>query len=252
VVAVLCEQIHDKTQESSSFFIDPDDDNNLEILEMAVSAFYKTFGKDTGIQFERCPRALTVTEGDLSIITGFNSNVSNSNRNNFEDAIQKLMNDSSHMDTTTADEEEYLDSFFRRELGDNYMQYLQSSRDDLDRAKMVEHLFQMPGKGGITSMEERAYHDKLLSDVLLANDPEIMIDSDTPNDDEIKTALRLVSCEGPDGQMYWLTQLIQPMILVAKEVDDDQKYLLTREDAQQIVPKLELILKKQFQKMITQ
>jgi len=67
-------------------------------------------------------------------------------------------------------------------------------------------------------------------------------DRSTWDNDGTETALRLVGFEGPDGKPYSLVKMLQPVILVAKDDDDlapDQRFLLSKQEADQIIPILE-------------
>ena len=68
---------------------------------------------------------------------------------------------------------------------------------------------------------------------------------------EVETALRIVGFTGPDSKPYSLVQLLQPMILVAKEDKDlefDQRELLSSDEATRLVPQLEADFKEEFEK----
>ena len=69
---------------------------------------------------------------------------------------------------------------------------------------------------------------------------------------EVETALRIVGFTGPDSKPYSLVQLLQPMILVAKEDKDlefDQReLLLSSDEATRLVPQLEADFKEEFEK----
>ena len=238
-VAVLCEQQGSSSSSSSSFFLDPDDDTNMDIMELAVAEFYATYGKETGIRFKTCPRALTVAEGNVTEITS-------SAKVKMEKAIQDLMDDQSGLEVSPA-EEEFFHSFFKRELGDDYNKVLmevsqegqEEDNEDNNSLKDIQSLFNFPGLGKNKDEESQDY-DQLFKDIFSGQD---LVDV---NEQGIETAQRLVSFEGTDGHVYTLTKLLQPMILVAKEVDE-QKYLLTKQEEQNIVPKLEQYLQRQLE-----
>jgi hypothetical protein len=257
IVAVLCEP-----ELQDAFFLDPDIEDNVEMMERAVAEFYKVFGQDSGIQFQRCPRALTVAEGDLSRLTGYSSLASSksslssspSYSSKAKQSIQEMIDDTSDFsflsdknDEGDNHDQEYLDAFFHREVGEDFIQSLRDTPPhDLEE---IKDLFQFPHllENNKNGQEE---YDILLNDLFSENEWQDN-QSELKNEQQkgIETAVRLVQFQGPDGNVYTLTQLIQPMILVAKEVDEE-KVLLTPFEAQAMVPKLEKILQQELTKIM--
>ena len=101
--------------------------------------------------------------------------------------------------------------------------------------------FNVPGVG-----TEKAGIEELLDEI--ESDKETYKHDTTTN---TETALRLVGFEGPDGKPYSLVKMLQPMVLVAKNRDDlapDQRLLLTKEEADDIIP----ILEREFQSELSE
>jgi len=291
-VAVLCES---SSPSSSSYFIDPDKEENLEIMERAVAEFYNAFGKEddqgVAIQFQRCPRALTVVKGDITRITGYKSLASSASTCSsvlgepfiheiLKDTAEDWIPNSSSIETNTArqntnksppiqdEDDTYFHEFFRQELGDDY--YLQSSRsEDETELQLMQKMMTMldvDTQDKNRQQVEDTIMDEMIQDYLLLEkdypssqglQSKVM---DTAVTTKLETAIRLVRFQGPDGQSYTLTQLIQPMILVAKrvgtdqddddEIDPPQYVLLSPIEEQMLIPKLEVIIQQELSKLV--
>lgn len=73
-VAIYCEgnvtpTAAEQQQQQMQFFLDPDADENLELMEKAAAVFVEQYGETFEAVFKRTPRTLTI-EGDLDAITG--------------------------------------------------------------------------------------------------------------------------------------------------------------------------------------
>jgi hypothetical protein len=221
-VAVFCED-----DGGLSYFLDPDADDNLEIMEMAAEKFESI--NNCKLVFHRTPRTLTI-QGDLDqLIDGWDA----SNKMNPLD-IDNIFDES--------EEDDLFDSFFKEELGENYREkYLV---DDPEIDKQVAELmdaFTFPGFGprknetdGILNVLKDIEKDAKIAEEDATNWVE--------GSAETETALRLVGFEGPDGKPYSLVKMLKPTILVAKDdknLAPDQRLLLTKEEAMDIIPILE-------------
>lgn len=225
-VAVMCED-----NNGASYFVDPDSDDNLELMEMAAAKF-ESLNKFE-LVFQRTPRTLTV-QGDLDKMTaGWKVQ---------ENAPKPT--DVTNMDES--EEDEFFDSFFEKELGSNYREkYLV---EDAEMDKKVEDMmdaFNVPGLG--TEKENvdgiKDLFNEIEKDLEIAKQDPSTWEVDEGEDE---VALRLVGFEGPDGIPYSLVKLLQPMILIAKNHEDlapDQRFLLSKEESDNIVP----VLEKEFQ-----
>ena len=243
------------TKDNTACFLDPDEDDNIEIMERAASVFEMKYnkislsdydddvmdGEQLRIRFKRTPRTLTV-EGDLSIITG---NWKEDGKKKVE-AVKDVTKDILEEPDVGADDK-FFDEFFTKELGGDYKEQALAN-NELDETEVEEmmQLFSIPGLGtehddedGIQDLINEMENDEILAKggVGIKNS---------------ETALRLVgfSEESDNGKIYSLVQLLQPMILVAKtdqSLDFDEKMLLTQEEAKEIVPMLEQQFKEQFE-----
>jgi hypothetical protein len=229
---VFCEN-----DSGASYFLDPDLDENLELMEMAAAKFETM--NECKLIFQRTPRTLTV-QGDLDrLIDGWKVQDTNPRPSDVVD----ILDDS--------EEDEFFDTFFQKELGSNYKEkYLV---DDAEMDKKVEDLmdaFNVPGMGSQKDdgdgIEELM--NEMEKDLEISKQDPITWDVDG---DETEQALRLVGFEGPDGKPYSLVKMIQPMILIAKSHEDlapDQRLLLSKEEADEIVP----ILENEFEAELTE
>lgn len=254
------------TNTNEAYFLDPDEDENMEIMERVASVFQSKYehislsdldenddvSKVTGgqkklsIRFKRTPRALTV-EGDLSMVTGNWKQDTNKQLEEVKDVVKELFQDSN--DDTTISDDDYFHNFFTKELGSNYREEALANTALDEQANEVMDLFNVPGLG---TQKDDSEGIKELFDEILSDQDEKMPNEEVSGLSETETALRLVgfSDESDNGKVYSLVQLLQPMILVAKNhesLEFDERLLLTAEEAQEIVPVLEQQFKEQFQ-----
>ena len=254
------------TNTNQAYFLDPDEDENMEIMERAASVFQSKYehislsdldenddvNKVTGgkqklsIRFKRTPRALTV-EGDLSMVTGNWKQDTNKQLEEVKDVVKELFQDSN--DDVTISDDDYFHNFFTKELGSNYREEALANTALDEQANEVMDLFDIPGLG---TQENDSEGIKELFDEILSDQDEKLPNEELSGLSETETALRLVgfSDDSDNGKVYSLVQLLQPMILVAKyheSLEFDERLLLTAEEAQEIVPVLEQQFKEQFQ-----
>ena len=251
---------------NSAYFLDTDEDENMEIMERAASVFegkYKHISLSDEddvysdendesrtrlrIRFKRTPRTLTV-EGDLGLITG---NWKEDERKEI-DTIKKVgkeivVNDMADENIISADDD-YFDSFFTNELGSDYEKQAMKNPDVVDETgDEIMKLFNVPGLG--TGQGDVEGMQSILEDIVQ--------DEKNANENGMlrkgaETALRLVgfSDEKDDGKVYSLVQLLQPMILVAKfdpTLDLDERLLLTQEESDEVIPILEEQFRTEFE-----
>jgi len=277
------------TKTQKAYFLDPDEDDNMEIMERAASVFQVQYehislsdlddkdddddvdvddkdddnsilnskkrknNQKLSIRFKRTPRTLTV-EGDLSIITGNWKKDADGTKqfNELNDVAKNILGEIGNTEDSKSDDD-FFDSFFTKELGSNYEEIALANGELDEQADELMELFNIPGLGtetddvdGVKGLFDDIFNGK---DQELAKMEEEMDKSNSNNGKETtETALRLVgfSDEGDDGKVYSLVQLLQPMILVAKNdptMEFDERMLLTQEEADEIVP----ILEKQFE-----
>lgn len=238
-VAIYCED----SEKQTSFFLDPDAEDNIEIMEMAAGVFEDKY-RDVQIRFKRTPRALTV-EGDLKVVTGDWRADRAKKTATVQNVAGSILEELGKTDDGQSDDD-YFDSFFKSELGENYKENILIESEELDEeAKEMMELFTIPGLGSEQSDDEGI--KDLLEDIFNGNDADL---ASSKRGADIETALRLVGFKGEDEKMYSLVQLLQPMILVAKvdpSLDPDQRMLLSPEEAEVIVPKLELEFQKELE-----
>lgn len=268
-VAIYCEDLNSNT----AYFIDSDEDDNMELMERAASVFEQQYryvslsdddddeedGYDDdddhdgntinrkkkqklSIRFKRTPRTLTV-EGDLGMITG---NWKEDGKRQFEeikDIASNILNESNEHD-----DDDFFDSFFRKELGNDYEEKAIANGDiDEEQVQEFMDLFNIPGLG--TEKDDDEGIDDFFKDIRM--DEKIAIENGTGSVGG-STALRLIGFggENDDSKIYSLVQLLQPMILIAKtdsSLEFDEKMLLTQEEADEIVPILEQQFKDEFE-----
>mmetsp|Transcript_24392 Transcript_24392/g.37290 ORF Transcript_24392/g.37290 Transcript_24392/m.37290 type:complete len:377 (+) Transcript_24392:90-1220(+) len=224
-VAIFCED--DGT--GQGYFVDPDLDDNLELMEMAAAKFEEL--NKVNLIFARTPRTLTI-QGDLeSLIGGWK----------VEDdrPLSEEINVLDECSNTEADDA-FFDSFFKEELGENYRDEILVKDKELDsRVEEIVDLFSIPGLG--TEKEDNDGMVDLINEIekdrkKVEENPSLAME------EKDEGALRLVGFEGPDGRPYSLVKMLQPMILVARKDErlaPDQRILLSKEEADEIIPVLE-------------
>jgi Protein of unknown function (DUF3727). len=221
-VAVFCEN-----DDGLSYFLDPDADDNLEIMEMAAEKFESI--NNCKLVFHRTPRTLTI-QGNLDqLIDGWDTNKGTSPLD-----INNIFDES--------EEDDLFDSFFKKELGNNYREKYLVDDPEIDKqvAELMDE-FTFPGFG------PRKNETEGILDILkdIEKDAEVAEKDSTDwvdGSEEMEAALRLVGFEGPDGKPYSLVKMLKPTVLVAKEdknLAPDQRLLLTKEEAMHIIPILE-------------
>jgi len=253
-VALLCEgdmSPQDATAEGGQmqYFLDPDEDANMELMEMAAAAFVDQYGQTVEAVFKRTPRTLTI-QGDLSVITGDDWRTPGSMDPDWmQEGVSSGILEELGKTEDDVESDEYFDSFFKKELGENYRDEMLAPNSEIDRkAEEMMDLFNIPGLG--TEQDDDEGVKEMLADLFNGRDLTKAVEMEENKEDEVvETGLRLLGFAGPDGKAYSLVQLIQPMILVAKddpELGPDQRMLLTREEAKIIVPRLEYEFEKEF------
>lgn len=223
------------SEEAPQYFIDPDAEENLELLEMAAAKFMELNEIDESkVKFWKTPRTLTM-EGDIDGIIG---------KWKQEEQPKDVFGD-------LFDEEEdgdvFLDEFFRRELGENYEEEFLVEDEQIDKQvqEMVD-LFNIPGLG--TEEKDEAYEklvDEIVDDASQLESGSLNVEDENPKE----TALRLVLFTGPDGKPYSLVKMLQPLVLIAKEdesLEPDQRMLVSKKEAEILMPFLETQFEEQL------
>ena len=313
-LALFCEGDLNDRVTKGAHFLDPDEDDNLELMEMAAAEFNRQFTKpfpettdpmknvevtkDTKrldrqqrqielvqqLVFKRTPRTLTV-QGNLDEILGdweheidelkrtslpildltfpglyrstTSSNMSSSNTGtiwidremNEEDTPYNILQEIER-EEDDPDDDEYFDSFFKKELGENYrreflVSELDNENDGIDpELEELYKLFNIPGMG--TQRNDENGIKNMIDDMVNGNDLELA----KKEEQQEEVALRLVGFTGPDGKAYSLVKMIHPVILVAKEdnaLEPYQRLLLSQREADVLIPQLEEKFQKEFE-----
>jgi len=233
----------DQQKQQMQYFLDPDEDANLELMEKAAAVFVEQYGETFEAVFKRTPRTLTI-EGDLDAITGDWRRQGAG----VDDTPEQILEDFGRTNDD-AESDAFFDDFFTEKLGANYRDEMLAPNVEID--KKVEEMidvFNIPGVG--TLEESDAGVQEMLDDMLNGRDLAKAIEmEESGENDVVEAGLRLLGFTGPDGKAYSLVKLMEPMVLVAKEDQElapDQRMLLTKEEANIIVPRLEDEFKKEF------
>lgn len=196
--------------------LDADDDSKEEIFQIAAAALVKYIGED--LRLKRTPRILTV-EGDLNSYT--------------DKWVQEDRVSTEEFLVTEDENDEFLDDFFKDELGPNYEEEFLIDEQSDEEAEMFMNMFSVPGLG----TEE--YDEKGIEEMF----QEMASGSDLSSDAEVDNtkALPLFPFKGPDDTTYTLVQITQPMLLVGKEdasIDKAQRLLLNAEESAKVLPQV--------------
>lgn len=236
-------------EQQMNFFLDPDEDANLELMIMAADVVEQKYQAD-GLKLKRTPRTLTL-EGDLNVIVGDDEGRGeiNTEWNQIRDETSTTILQELTRSEDGSDDDEYFDNFFRKELGANYEQGIleNDEQDEEQIQELMKDVFSIPGIG--TERDDDEGIKEMLEDLCNGKDLE-KANEYTKNDNQnVETAIRLMGFTGPDLKVYSLVKLVQPIVLVAKEdqkLKPGQRMLLTPTEAETMVPLLEEQLKMKF------
>lgn len=210
----------------------PDDDDNEEIMEIMATQLHEQLSEDLALK--RTPRILTIV-GDLDQYT--------------KDWKTDLIPDSVDVKDLLDDSDEdlqFFHDFMKRELGEEEYERTMAEPATQDSIPdEIMELFDVPGLGeredDIDGMEE------MVKSLLNEDDPmgtmrETLNASNLEHDG---VALKLISYIFRNGKSYSLVKLLKPVALVGKSVKDAegdiQFELLTPEEEELVIPKLESI-----------
>eukprot|EP00566_Odontella_aurita_P018487 CAMPEP_0113600400 /NCGR_PEP_ID=MMETSP0015_2-20120614/42684_1 /TAXON_ID=2838 /ORGANISM="Odontella" /LENGTH=326 /DNA_ID=CAMNT_0000508649 /DNA_START=273 /DNA_END=1251 /DNA_ORIENTATION=- /assembly_acc=CAM_ASM_000160 len=210
MVAVITDDENGET-----IMLDADDDSKEEIFQIAAAALVKYIGED--LRLKRTPRILTV-EGDLNSYT---DKWTQEERVSTEDLLM-----------TEEENDQFLDDFFRDELGPNYEEEFLVNEQSNEKAQKLMDLFNVPGLGTEKDDDEgiRKMFDEMVSGIDISSDE---VDN--------TKALPLFPFTGPDDKTYALVQITHPMLLIGKEdpsIENSQRLLLNIEESAQILPQV--------------
>lgn len=235
-VAVL----EDDANGQLSSLVDPDDDANEEIFQLAATALTENMGNE--LRLRRTPRVLTV-QGDLKAITG--------------KYLEENQAEPVQAKTLVRDEEDdddaFFDDFFTKELGENYEEEFAVANEDIDADKLLD-LFNVPGLGTEEDNDEaiKGLLEEIASDSQTGSqttDRMIRIANDGAK------ALPLFPFTSPEGKSYAFVQFKESPLLVGKEdpkIDRTQRLLLDSTEAAMILPRIEEQLKEELGSVIDQ
>uniref|UniRef100_A0A7S4VUZ6 Uncharacterized protein n=1 Tax=Ditylum brightwellii TaxID=49249 RepID=A0A7S4VUZ6_9STRA len=232
--AAVC---YENEEDGSIVMLDSDDDENIEIFEMAAAKLSKIF--DDEVMLKRTPRTLTIS-GNLDKFTG-----------NWRDELKVAKEQTVDADTLSGldDDDSFFDEFMKRELGAEYDKIMEEDDDIDDIDKSIMKLFEVPGLGTGANDEEgiKALLDEIESD--LKNDAAPSNSGNKVDEVDENSGLRLLTFEGPDGKSYSLLELLQPVVIVGKEdpAVQTRRVLLTKEESDDITPRLESYCQKELE-----
>lgn len=219
--------LEDNADGQLSSLVDPDDDANEEVFQLAATALTENMGNE--LRLRRTPRVLTV-QGDLKAITG--------------KFLQEKQAEPVQAKALIKDEEDdddaFFDSFFRRELGEHYEDEFAVANDDIDADELLD-LFSVPGLGTEGDNEEaiRGLIDEIAADDHAGagmTDRMVSIANDGAK------ALPLFPFTSPEGKSYAFVQFKDTPLLVGKEdpkIDKTQRLLLDSNESALLLPRIE-------------
>ena len=222
-VAVL----EDDADGQLSSLVDPDDDANEEVFQLAATALTENMGNE--LRLRRTPRVLTV-QGDLKAITG----------KFLQEKQAEPVQTEALIKDEEGDDDAFFDSFFRRELGEHYEDEFAVANDNIDAGELLD-LFSVPGLGTEGDNEEaiRGLIDEIASDDQAGagmTDRMVSIANDGAK------ALPLFPFTSPEGKSYAFVQFKDTPLLVGKEdpkIDKTQRLLLDSTESALLLPRIE-------------
>jgi len=222
--------------------MDPDDDENTELLEIMAGALAKYLGED--LKLKRTPQVLTI-EGDLDQY--------------IKDWKTDIFGQPIDAETLLDDSDDSTESFFdfmKAELGEEEFQktleedFGLNDLDDINPA--LRALFDIPGLG--TASDDVEGIKDIFSN--LGNIDEESLEapfkSISTDIDHEGTALKLVGFNFKNGNVYSLVKPFKPYTLVGKKSDDEDDLrfnLLTIEESKLVVPRLQNICRAALKKV---
>jgi hypothetical protein len=224
-----------ESSDGSVSYLSPDEEENEELMQLMAVQLREHVCED--LRLKRTPRVLTIS-GPLANFT----------KNWKENILPGPVDKEFLLDDDTGEDLTFFHNFMKQELGEEeYGKTLQESSDWISDGLMS--LFDIPGLG--TNEDDVEGMENMVKSIL---DTEAQMkelaELDGPNF-EHEGALKLVSYIVPDGKSYSLVQLLKPYVLVGKLIEsegDTHFELISADEAPIIVPRLEEICRKEFQK----
>jgi hypothetical protein len=229
--------------------LDPDDEDNAEILEIMAGALAKYLSKD--LKLKKTPSVLTI-EGDLDHYT--------------KDWQTEILGKPIDAATLVDDSDDSMESFFafmKDELGEDEFQqtmdedFDMNDVDDIDPS--LREFFEVAGLGtaagdlegmeeimtGLMSLDDASLDKSSLEESLEA--PFKAISTDLEHNG---IALKLVGFNFRNGNIYSLVKPLKAYTLVGKMSDDDglRFNLLTKEESKLVIPRLQDVCRADLKK----
>lgn len=212
-------------------YIDPDEDENVELLEIMAGALEKYMSSD--LKLQRTPRILTIA-GDLEQYTDdFSSNL-----------VSEEMTMENMMKEPDTDLDKLFD-FFKEQLGDEVYEETMKD-DDFELPTELEGLFDMQTDDDDEPLDpadlEEAF--RKLGEDLQHDGVGLKIVGFQVNNNEDKT-------KPPNPSFYSLVKPLKPLTVVGRLRQEDGQQtifeLLTPEEETLIVPRLEQVCKEDME-----
>ena len=226
--------------------LSPDSDENEEFMELMAQQLQEAVGDD--LRLVRTPRVLTIA-GPLDKYT----------KNWRDELLPKSVDTETLLNEDDEDIESFL-SFMREELGEEEFTKTLNEEHTFDEETLS--LFSVDDEDGLADFLKREMMDASSSeeDEYKERQKHIMEDVvgklDLTHDG---VALKLVSYGMPDGKSYSLVQLLQPVVLVAKQVEigessehgkmTPQFDLLSRDELLLVSPRLEEVCREDIERL---
>lgn len=212
--------------------LNPDDDENGELLEIMAGALAKNLGQD--LKLKKTPRVLTI-EGDLDQYT----------KNWKTEIFGGAIDAPTLLDESDESMDSFLD-FMKSELGNQEFEstiaedFSLNDLDDIDPE--WRKLFDIPGLG--TESQDEEGFEQMVKNVFNADETSLeapfkAISTDLEHEG---VALKLVGFNFKDGNIYSLVKPLKPYTLVGKKSNDEDDLrfcLLTKAESKLVIPRLQ-------------
>jgi len=229
--------LEDDANGQLSSLVDPDDDANEEVFQLAATALTENMGNE--LRLRKTPRVLTV-QGNLKDITGKYL------QENQAEPVQA----SNLIKDQEEDDDAFFDSFFRKELGEKYEEEFAVVNGDIDANELFD-LFNVPGLGTEEDNDEaiKGLLDEIASDSQAGSAERAHRDRMVSIANDGAKVLPLFPFTSPEGKSYAFVQFKESPLLVGKEdpkIDKTQRLLLDSKEAALILPRVEDQLKEEL------
>jgi hypothetical protein len=237
----------DNTSSSEVIYIDPDnyeaEDEHQELMEIMAAQVQDQLGEE--FQLRKTPKVLTISGGLGKITDHWERDLMPKSA-----TIEELMEQDMEEDEEIAE----FYQFMKQELGEE--EFEKTMKEELtEEDKEMAKFFDIPGLG--TQKDDLVGLEAMMQSI--ADDVENLNENDgveeaakefQPNTDGVSLKLIGFNFADGSGKSYSLVKLLQPYVLIGKYIEEQEDIrfeLLTPEEEQVLIPKLEELCQEDLQ-----